>query len=300
MQDYNDMLSSSIICIIDNSSNMVYCSSSQPEEVIHLIKSLGIQERIDKKCLGDFTCENWKVSIQKTEICCNEYLIIYLHNLEEIQNVLDLVAFKDEATSLYNRNLWEKMATKEFQTDLFNRYGIIILDIDNLKEINDEKGHLIGDKAIKIVAESIKESIRQKDLAFRYGGDEFLIALPQVEDRENLEEIINRIRANISQKEKEKSFSVEVSIGGAFSKGNCPNEVKSVLMKADQAMYREKNAKRLLQIKKFEKPNPLDTEKILAGLQEDMEALFAETGQSDKINSILKQLEMLKSHYKVN
>jgi diguanylate cyclase (GGDEF)-like protein len=118
-----------------------------------------------------------------------------------------------------------------------------MLDIDNFKKINDTKGHLCGDNVLKSIGETLAKRLRNSDRIGRYGGEEFLIILPeQTLDNglivaEKLRELISMIKVESCGIE-----SVTASIGVALWKKDEP--VESILSRADKAMYLAKESGR--------------------------------------------------------
>ena len=146
----------------------------------------------------------------------------------------------DELTQLSNRRHFDEMIDKEIHRHF--RYGnqlsLILMDLDNFKSYNDLMGHINGDKLLKRIGQIILESIRNVDLAFRYGGDEFAIILPNtpVEDGQNIAE---RIRINIEHAMNSDNVLVTASIGLA----GWPNDgitTQEIITAADQALYHAK------------------------------------------------------------
>jgi diguanylate cyclase (GGDEF)-like protein len=122
------------------------------------------------------------------------------------------------------------------------RFTLIVIDVDNLKSLNDSRGHLAGDKAIRIVGQSIRESIRKQDIAIRYGGDEFFILLANTK-KAIVEKVINRIKENIRKRGKEENIHIEISAGAACS--DCTCEIGKIIAIADNKMYKEKAGKKV-------------------------------------------------------
>ncbi|MCR4395087.1 MAG: sensor domain-containing diguanylate cyclase, partial [Dehalococcoidales bacterium] len=146
----------------------------------------------------------------------------------------------DELTQLSNRRHFDEMIDKEIHRHF--RYGnqlsLILMDLDNFKSYNDLMGHVNGDKLLKKIGQIILESIRNVDLAFRYGGDEFAVILPNtpVEDGQNIAE---RIRINIEHAMSSDNVLVTASIGLA----GWPNDgitTQEIITAADQALYHAK------------------------------------------------------------
>ncbi|WP_022669274.1 GGDEF domain-containing protein [Desulfospira joergensenii] len=119
-----------------------------------------------------------------------------------------------------------------------SQLGLLWLDIDWFKEINDTHGHAVGDEALKAVAKIIQATIRSYDLAARWGGDEFLVLL-QPADSDTLARLGNRLCSVVAAHPfDQKEFSLTVSVGGCISmEGQKPD---SLLQKADQALYEAK------------------------------------------------------------
>jgi len=146
----------------------------------------------------------------------------------------------DQLTGLWNhRHLEERI---QVEIGRHSRYGgtfsLIILDLDSFKAFNDSYGHLAGDKLLKQLGSIMKGAIRSADEAFRYGGDEFAILLPQTSIREAYE-VAERVRSRIASEIKVGHTSVTASLGlaGWPADGVRINEI---IMVADMALYRAK------------------------------------------------------------
>lgn len=135
------------------------------------------------------------------------------------RTILDL-SIRDTLTGLYNsRFFWEIFRIEVEKAKRYNRsLALLILDLDNFKPINDLYGHTIGDMVLKELAKTIKKRIRSSDFAARYGGDEFVVVLLEVDEEEalsfanNLKTMIENIRIETSKGE----VSPRVSIGIAL------------------------------------------------------------------------------------
>ncbi|NLG66500.1 MAG: GGDEF domain-containing protein [Actinobacteria bacterium] len=159
---------------------------------------------------------------------------------------LDRMAHTDALTDLFNRRYL--MRELERHVEIFKRYhhpfSIIMLDVDNLKWLNDTYGHATGDAALRHIATLMRNSIRDVDFACRYGGDEFVILMPETEKRV-VEIVAERISASL-QKTKLKIdhslLTLEVTVGSA----SCPEDgtdSEHLLQEADASLYRLKAAK---------------------------------------------------------
>lgn len=156
---------------------------------------------------------------------------------EEIQRL----AVTDSLTGLYNRHkLQDSLETEVERAKRYSRpLSIIMIDMDKLKVINDTSGHAAGDEALKLVARSIQRSIRKVDLGTRFGGDEFIVLLPEA-DSEEAAAVAKRIREAILGVEFE-SGKLSVSMGvvqwhSGFDKP------KDFVHAADEAMYLAKSS----------------------------------------------------------
>ncbi|GAV22813.1 sensor domain-containing diguanylate cyclase [Carboxydothermus pertinax] len=109
-------------------------------------------------------------------------------------------ALEDQLTGLYNRRFMQGFLDK--QLAIAERTGqplaVIMFDLDHFKEINDNFGHLTGDELLKVLATLIQETVRRQDLAVRYGGDEFLLILPDT-DRTGAKELAEKLKRAIAQ-----------------------------------------------------------------------------------------------------
>lgn len=156
---------------------------------------------------------------------------------EEIQRL----AVTDSLTGLYNRHkLQDSLETEVERAKRYSRpLSIIMIDMDKLKVINDTAGHAAGDEALKLVARSIQRSIRKVDLGTRFGGDEFIVLLPEA-DREEAAAVAKRIREAILAVEFE-SGKLSVSMGVVQWHSGFEAS-KDFVHAADEAMYLAKRS----------------------------------------------------------
>ena len=159
---------------------------------------------------------------------------------------LDRMAHTDPLTDLFNRRYL--MHELKRHIEIYNRYGhpfsIIMLDVDNLKQLNDTHGHAAGDAALQHIATLARATVRDIDLPCRYGGDEFVILLPETEKK-----VVQIVATRISQalrstklKVDHSLLDVQVTAGTA----SCPDdgtEAEQLLLEADTSLYQLKAAK---------------------------------------------------------
>lgn len=148
----------------------------------------------------------------------------------------------DDLTGLLNRRSLDEIIVIEISRH--SRYGgvfsLISLDIDSLKAVNDQHGHLAGDRIIREVGHILRKSIRIADQAFRYGGDEFAILLPNT-SVDSARKVAERIRKQISSTITSEDIHITVSIGLACWPAN-GKEVTDIISNADAALYQAKRS----------------------------------------------------------
>jgi diguanylate cyclase (GGDEF)-like protein len=157
------------------------------------------------------------------------------------------LSITDDLTGLYRRRHFFTVAEQEFQraSRYGNDFAIIMLDIDHFKQINDEYGHLVGDKVLRRIANDLRKIMRGVDFVSRYGGEEFVILLPQA-NLETAEMTAERLREYIENNPFETEqgvFTITISAGVT---GYSPDttDIESLLMQADKALYQAKLAGR--------------------------------------------------------
>ena len=148
----------------------------------------------------------------------------------------------DELTGLWNRRHLEERV--QIEIGRHSRYGgafsIIILDLDSFKAFNDSYGHLAGDELLRQLGSIMRSAIRSADEAFRYGGDEFAILLPQTSAKDACE-VAERVRSRIASEIKVGHTSVTASLGLA----SWPVDgigINEIITAADMALYRAKQS----------------------------------------------------------
>ena len=146
----------------------------------------------------------------------------------------------DVMTGLYNRRAFDKMMDEIRNHGLIRDISIVIVDVNGLKQVNDEKCHLAGYELIMKTAESINELYGNHGKAFRIGGDEFSIVI--VEPLDDVQECVKQIRARTSKCELEYSESLSVAIGVARGEDYTDLSVDELFDLADKAMYSDKEA----------------------------------------------------------
>ncbi len=160
---------------------------------------------------------------------------------------LQKLAVTDGLTKLYNsRSFYSQLET---EVDRVNRYkhplALLLLDLDHFKEYNDNYGHLEGDKVLVLFSQIIKSCLRANDSAYRYGGEEFTVILPETAGAE-ARTVAQRIRAALEAErfspENGKDVQITISIG--VTEYHPKEELSTFIQRADKAMYLSKQSGR--------------------------------------------------------
>jgi diguanylate cyclase (GGDEF)-like protein len=155
---------------------------------------------------------------------------------------VERLAITDPLTGLFNRHKLNESLAVEVERGL--RYArplaAIMIDLDDLKRINDRHGHPVGDLVLREVAQGIKSQVRKVDIPTRYGGDEFLVLLPEA-DVDEATRVANRIFSRIKEIPFEGELPVSASIGVAELSPD-DETPESFLHEVDRALYKSKRA----------------------------------------------------------
>jgi diguanylate cyclase (GGDEF)-like protein len=164
---------------------------------------------------------------------------------QRLHSDLTELATTDSLTRIPNRRATQDFFEKELSRAQRNNieFSILLIDLDNFKQINDKYGHAMGDIALVKTARIFQSAIRKQDIVGRWGGEEFLIILPGTTEQ-NAQILAERLRSEIANAEFKNStltVIVTVSIGIAFS--NHTDSMDVILKKADDALYVAKATK---------------------------------------------------------
>lgn len=172
------------------------------------------------------------------------------HELHIANKELELLATTDSLTGLANRRCMMESIQREIERSERSKKSLALcmIDVDHFKNINDTYGHPSGDCAIMAIASACNETIRKTDRASRFGGEEFVILMPETEVAEAMN-VTERLRAAIEAltiiAENGEPFSMTISIGVAFFDHQTPDDnLSKLLNRADKALYSAKNAGR--------------------------------------------------------
>lgn len=201
------------------------------------------QRKIDVKIAID-NKEKWitmsfnKIHINKEPcilISCFDITDIFLHKQK-----LEYISYHDHLTNIYNRRFFNEEMKR-----MFNKrsapFGLIVMDLDGLKIVNDVLGHSEGDGVIKRFADILKSNIRQNDILARIGGDEFVIIAPNT-DENGIKTQIQRIEKELEKDNGENDICINFSYGYAVEDKNFESYT-NLFIKADRILYIEKHKK---------------------------------------------------------
>ncbi len=176
-----------------------------------------------------------------------DYAAIAIENARSVERIQELT-ITDDCTGLYNaRHLYKTLESEVYRSSRFGyEFSVLFIDLDHFKHVNDTHGHLIGSKLLAEIGYLIKAQLRLIDFAFRYGGDEFVVLLPQTGKDSALivaRRLRDSLRSSMFCKEEGLNLNVRASMGLA----TYPHDAKSphdIIRQADEMMYMVKNSTR--------------------------------------------------------
>lgn len=154
-------------------------------------------------------------------------------------------ALTDPLTGLYNRfALMDKLQAASAEISNDEPLSIIMLDIDRFKSINDEHGHLIGDRVIRFVAQILQRNVKGQDTAARFGGEEFTVLLPST-PLAGAEAVADTIRKAVSKAQLVRADTKQpigqITISAGVATFNADEDIETFIERADRALYQSKN-----------------------------------------------------------
>ena len=176
-----------------------------------------------------------------------DFAAIALENARHVKRIHELT-ITDDCTSLYNaRHMDFILETEIYRSQRYGyEFSVVFIDLDHFKAINDTHGHLVGSKLLAEVGQIVKSACRRIDFAFRYGGDEFVIVLPQA-SKENAFVVARRLHKLIGETRWLNNEGLDVHFTASIGVASYPTDAKSkveLLHLADEAMYAIKNTTR--------------------------------------------------------
>jgi diguanylate cyclase (GGDEF)-like protein len=219
----------------------------EPYTFILLLTSKGEQEDIIEGMeagADDYITKPFNQNELRVRLAAGKRIVKLNEEILDMRNDLKRQAIYDELTGVYNRHYMVEILEKEFSRAL--RYqtelSCLLLDLDYFKEINDTFGHAFGDMVLREFSTCLKHEARKTDIPFRYGGEEFMLLLPNTDIGGALN-VAEKIRSACETKKYDdgnNSTTVTISIGIASVKQNQLIDGKEFMAFADKALYRAK------------------------------------------------------------
>ncbi len=176
-----------------------------------------------------------------------DYAAIALENARYVKRIHELT-ITDDCTALYNaRHLNFVLDAEIYRSTRYGyEFSVIFIDLDHFKQVNDTHGHLMGSKLLWFIGDLIKGHLRLIDYAFRYGGDEFVVLLPQT-SKHNALMVVRRLRELLNSRIFFVKEGLNVKVTASFGIAGFPDDARTrreLLHLADEAMYLVKNSTR--------------------------------------------------------
>lgn len=261
-----------------NHMNNLACESIRTRNTIKLLEDY----RLSTRGNGDVFIELSAAPITGSNNEITGAVVIFkdiTRRREEMKNIEDL-SYRDALTGVYNRRYLDKYV-KNLKDSASIPLSVMVVDVNGLKITNDAYGHSVGDQLLKEVPKIIKKVIRQEDMIFRTGGDEFVVLLPK-SDIAQAKSLKKRI-VSLASKSKKGSISVSLAIGYSVMR-EMDEDFNDVFTEADNNMYRNK-----LKYGRTIKRKTVD--KLLNKLNENNQELFRHnnevTGYAEKLGVAL-------------
>ncbi|WP_158224570.1 GGDEF domain-containing response regulator [Agaribacterium haliotis] len=202
--------------------------------------------------------------ILKAKIQAMERLVNMRDQLREANDQLRLLSQRDALTGLYNRRFFDDKADELWRHAARHKrqLSVLLLDIDHFKRYNDRYGHLAGDECIKAVAKCVSDTAhRSDDVAARFGGEEFIILLPET-GFDGAEHLAERLRESVEKLDLPHAGSkvgrVTVSVGGASLRYTTGWHMSKLIDYADKALYESKsNGRNCAHVSEINSPHQL-------------------------------------------
>jgi diguanylate cyclase (GGDEF)-like protein len=203
---------------------------------------LGVIELIN--CIGPGGFDSRDLKLLEA---LSDFAAIALENARHVKRIHELT-ITDDCTSLFNaRHMSAILETEIYRSQRYNyEFSLVFIDLDHFKQVNDTHGHLVGSRLLAEIGNSLKQHSRLIDFAFRYGGDEFVLLLPQT-SKENAMNVARRLHKLIRETVWLQPEGLNIKLTPSLGLASYPVDSRTkegLLHMADEAMYLVKNTAR--------------------------------------------------------
>ena len=275
--------------------------AKEPYTFILLLTSKGEQDDFVKGMeagADDYVVKPFNHNDLRVRLKAGRRIVELNEELLYVRDNLEKQATHDKLTGLYNRHFMVEILEKEFSRALRHQSDLscLLLDLDNFKDVNDTFGHTFGDLVLREFSAGLEQNIRKSDISIRYGGEEFMVLLPNT-GIAGAQNIAEKIRATCEKKRYDdghNSTTVTVSIGIASIKQHQLIDDKEIVACADKALYRSKAEGRNRITVYMKKPswisnnNEISEDNNLGHLKENIAVVLEKTKKSS-----IESLELL-------
>jgi len=242
-----------VVIVPDTSSDSRFFSKVDEKTKMHTRSIVAVPVRFRDRSLGVIELINCvgpqgfgERDLALLEVL-SDFAAIAIENARHVQKIHELT-ITDDCTALYNaRHLNFVLETEIYRSQRYNyEFSLIFIDLDHFKNVNDTYGHLTGTRLLADIGNMVKSNCRLIDFAFRYGGDEFVVLLPQT-SKENALIVARRLHKRIREHVWMQDLGLEVRITASVGVASYPTDSKDkskLLHLADEAMYLVKNTSR--------------------------------------------------------
>lgn len=229
--------------VLNNTMTMLLISENNP---ISVLKDLNEQSEFNFNPITstlDFSIEDMYHSLSHFTKAITSELQELNNQLEERNLLLDRLSNTDKLTGVYNRHKLDDILEKDLDraTRYGSSFGIILLDVDYFKNVNDTFGHQVGDMVLKQIADMLKTYTRKSDSVGRWGGEEFMVVVPEA-NQIGLTRLSEELRKRLEEETIIKGRPVTASFGVALYQNE--TTIHKLVARADEALYQAKRSGR--------------------------------------------------------
>ena len=192
-----------------------------------------------------------ELAVSLTRVGERQEFTVFMHDITERKNYeaqLHHMSITDELTGLFNRRGFMALADQQLKNSTRNKDQLFLLyaDFDNMKWINDNLGHQVGDNALVETSVILKNTFRQADLIGRVGGDEFIVMISNPAGKNDETTVIKRLVQKLEKANslKNRDYKIQLSMGTVKCKQKKVHSIEELMVQADQQMYECKNEKK--------------------------------------------------------